>query len=165
MHTAQREENERAPEEMLDSMAPVRQAQWDAAIATLRQIDPTNPHLTYVANPRSAPSQEALDRLNEAVEAAAIKRVTDKMMPGGTPIGRKGDSPQVRELPGGLQAASDLFAYLRVGGHVRLQNEKIIVVQLPENAGYVTFRPVSDSGPPAVDVNVPGIPFTKIHFP
>ncbi|MFZ3234963.1 MAG: hypothetical protein WA184_06270 [Stellaceae bacterium] len=42
--TAQGEEDERAPEEMLDPEAPLRQAQWDAAIATLRQIDPANPN-------------------------------------------------------------------------------------------------------------------------
>ncbi len=33
------EEDERAPEEMLDRLALVRQAQWDAAMATLREID------------------------------------------------------------------------------------------------------------------------------
>ena len=50
------EEGERAPEEVLDPLAPVRQVQWDAAIATLREIDPNNPNLTYLANPSSAPS-------------------------------------------------------------------------------------------------------------
>jgi hypothetical protein len=32
---------------MLDPEAPLRQAQWDAAIATLRQIDPANPNLVH----------------------------------------------------------------------------------------------------------------------
>ena len=40
----------------------------------------------------------------------------------------------------------------------------LTVVKLPGNAGYITFRPISRSGPPAVDVNVPGITFDKIHF-
>jgi hypothetical protein len=57
---AQGEEDARSPEEMLDPTAPLRQAQWDAAIATLREIDPDNPNLTYFANPGSAPSQAAL---------------------------------------------------------------------------------------------------------
>jgi hypothetical protein len=30
---------------MLDPTAPLRRAQWDAAIATLRQIAPNNPNL------------------------------------------------------------------------------------------------------------------------
>lgn len=97
-------------------MAPLRQAQSAAAIATLRQIDPKNLDLVYFANPGAAPSQEALDRLNTAVEAAAIKRVTDKVMPYGIPIGKAGRGLDVRELPGGLEAAADLFSYMRVGG-------------------------------------------------
>jgi len=113
---AQGEEDERAPEEMLDPLAPMRQAQWDAAVATLREIDPNNRNLTFAANPGSTPSQSALDRLDAAAEAAAIKRVTDKVLPGGVPIGTPGSSARVRELPGGIEAASDLFAYLRVGG-------------------------------------------------
>lgn len=50
---AQGEEDERAPEEMLDPTAPLRQAQWDAAIATLRRIDPTlaNPICWFAAKP------------------------------------------------------------------------------------------------------------------
>ncbi len=41
--TAQSEEDERAPEEMLDPEASLRQTLWDARIAALRQIDPNNP--------------------------------------------------------------------------------------------------------------------------
>jgi hypothetical protein len=41
-----------------------------------------------------------------------MKRVTDKVMPGGISIGRAGGGEDVRELPGGLKAAKDLFEYL-----------------------------------------------------
>jgi hypothetical protein len=61
---------------------------WSARIARLREIDPANPNLTYFSNPNSPPSQEALDRLGSAIEAASIRRVTDKVMPYGRPIGR-----------------------------------------------------------------------------
>jgi hypothetical protein len=161
----QGEEDERAPEEMLDPLAPVRQAQWDARIATLLQIEPGNPNLTYFANPGSAPSQAALDRLDAVINEAETRRVMDKVMPDGTPIGQKGNDPSVREHPGGILAAKDLFDYLRMGGRTQLENDKITVIQLPGNASYVTFRPVSDSGPPAVDINVSGVTFDKIHFP
>lgn len=86
-------------------------------------------------------------------------------MPDGQPIGWRGNDPSVRELPGELQAAKDLFDYLAVGGNVRLANDKITVVELPGKAGFVTLRPVSDSGSPALDINVPGVIFDKIHFP
>jgi hypothetical protein len=158
-------EEERAPEELLDPVGPVRQAVWEARIALLRRIDPDNANLTYFANPKSPPSQAALARLDAAIEAAAVRRVTDKVMPGGRPIGRPGDGRQVRELPGGPQAAADLFEYLRVGGQ---QAEKPdlegLLVRLPGRAGYITFRATSRSGSPAIDINVPGISFRRIHF-
>lgn len=115
VEVAQGEEDERAPEELLDPAAPLRQAQWDAAIARLRAIDPHNPNLSYIANPGAAPSQAALDRLDAALEAAAVKRVSDKVMPGGVPIGQPGSGPDISELPGGSDAARKLFDYLRVG--------------------------------------------------
>ena len=115
---AQGEEEERAPDERPDPMAPLRQAQWDAAIATLRQVDPKNPNLSYFSNPGSAASQEALDRLNAVIETAAIKRVTDKVMPGGVPIGKPGRGLDVRELPGRLKAAADLLNYLARRQHL-----------------------------------------------
>ena len=37
-------------------------------------------------------------------------------MPYGIPIGKAGRGLDVRELPGGLEAAADLFSYMRVGG-------------------------------------------------
>jgi hypothetical protein len=44
-------EEERAPEEMLDPAASLRQTQWDSAIAALRRIDPANSQLSYVTAP------------------------------------------------------------------------------------------------------------------
>jgi hypothetical protein len=81
----------------------------------LRRIDPDNPHLSYFANPNSPPRKSVLDRLDAAIEAASITRVADKVMPHGWPIGRRGGGLDVRELPGGIEAARDLFDYLRVG--------------------------------------------------
>jgi len=161
---AQGEEDERAPEEMLDPLAPVRQAQWDAAIATLREIDPGNRQLTYVTAPGWVPGEADLDTLNTVITAAETRRVMDKVRPGGVPIGQPGRGPDVRVLPGGLGAARDLFDYLRVGATVDSSDPNITITKLPGNAGFVTFRPVSGSGDPAIDVNVPGARL-KIHFP
>jgi hypothetical protein len=161
---AANEREERKPDEELDPLAEVRQAQWEAGIATLRRIDPNNANLTYFANPGAVPNQAALDRLNAAIETAAVQRVTNKLMPGGRPIGLPGTSPRVRVLPGGIKGAQGLFDYLRVGGAVETSGSAITVVKPPGRAGPVTFRPNSTSGPPAVDVNIPGIPLRRIHF-
>ncbi len=75
----------------------------------MREIDPANPNLTYFSDPNSAPSQAARDRLNAAVEAAAIKRVADKAMTGGVPIGAARSSPDISLLPGGTEAAGELL--------------------------------------------------------
>jgi hypothetical protein len=149
---------------MLDRLAPVRQAQWDAAMATLREIDPGNPNLTEVATPGSAPSQAALDRLEAAVKAAAIRRVADRVMPGGVPIGVVGSSPDVAVLPGGEKAATELFSYLQVGTKPYDSDSSKTIVQLPQNGGFLTLRPRSRSGTPAIDVNVLGITLKRIHF-
>ena len=160
------EDEETRPEDLGDPLAETRQALWDAGIATLRQIDPANPNLTYVANPGAAPGQAALDHLDAVIEAAAIKRVRDKVMPGGAPIGEPGSSADVRELPGGLVAARKLLDDLRVGGQtVDKPDLEGTLVKLPGNAGYITFRAISTSGPPAIDINVPGVVFKRIHFP
>ncbi len=132
----------RRPEATFEPMAEVRQAVWNARIALLRRIDPDNPHLTYFANPNSPPRQDALDRLDAAIEAASIKRVADKVMPNGRPIGTRGGGLDVRELPGGTEAAKDLFDYLRVGGTEHRSTPDMTIIKLPGDAGFLTFRPI-----------------------
>lgn len=97
---AQNDKRDRAGEENLsDPAAQVRQAMWDSAIRALRQVDPDNPTLSYASNPYTAPTQEALNRLNETLNTAAAKRVTDKVMPGGIPIGGRGSRAQCARDP------------------------------------------------------------------
>ena len=50
--------------EMIDPLASVRVAKFNSAMARLREIDPNNPNLTYVAPPNWVPSQDASDRIN-----------------------------------------------------------------------------------------------------
>jgi hypothetical protein len=162
--TAQRGRGEREPVEILDPTAPVRQAVWDARIALLRRIDPNNPNLTYFANPGSAPNQAALNHLDAAIEAASVGRVTDRVMPNGTLIGRSGGGEDVRELPGDAHAAAQFFEYLSVGGTIYRSEPNLTIVKLPGKSSFIVYRPVSRSGSPAVEINVPPIPFTKFHF-
>lgn len=162
--TAQRGREERRPEAILDPTGEVRQAVWDARIALLRRIDPDNPQLTYFANPNSPPRQDALDRLDAAIEAASIKRVADKVMPYGRWIGRPGGGEDVRELSGGTKAAAELFDYLTVGGSVYRSEPNLTVVKLPGTTNFITYRPLTASGSSAVDINVSSIPLMKFHF-
>lgn len=157
------EEDEDADPGLDDLEVLARQRQWDKAIATLRTIDPANPNLTYVAPP-GAPSQAALDYLETVLKAATIKRITDKVMPGGHLLGIPRTRSWIRGLPGGSEAAEALFNDLKVGGEVHPSPEGVEVVKLPGNAGYITFRQNSSSGDAAVDVNVPGAKL-KFHFP
>ena len=158
------EEDEDADPGLDDLEVLARQRQWDKAIATLRAIDPANPNLVYVAPP-GAPSQAALDHLESVLEAATIKRITDKVMPGGRPLGIPGTSPEIRELPGDTDAAETLFNDLKVGGEVHPAPKGVEVMKLPGNAGYITFRRTSSSGDSAVDVNIVGKYRLKFHFP
>jgi len=162
---AANESEERRPEEELDPLAEVRQAQWEAGMATLRRIDPSNASLTYFVNPATAPSQSALDRLNHVIGEAATRRVLDRVMPGGAPIGQAGRSRDVREHSGGIEAARDLFDYLRVGGILYRADPQLTIVKLPGDVGFVTFRGISRSSSPAIDINLPETAFfMRIHF-
>src|SRR4029077_7326214 len=80
---AQEDDREETEDSSGDSLAPVRQAMWNAQLRTLRQLDPSNPNLTYFANPNSPPTRAQLDRLNEVVRQAATRRVLDRVMPYG----------------------------------------------------------------------------------
>ena len=89
----------------------------------------------------------------------------DILMFGGRPIGTPGSRPTVREVPGGLPEAQNMFDDLAQGGTpITRPGYPGTAVQPPEG-GFIGLRPVSGSGGPAIDVNVPGIPeIEKIHF-
>ncbi len=153
-----------APEEMLDPTGPLRQAQWDAAIATLRQIDPGNPQLSSITAPGWVPRNQDIARINAEISRAVTRRVTDFVMPGGHPIGATGGGQDIRVVEGGATAARKAFDYLSVGGtEVTPSTYAGTLIQLPGNAGYVGLR-ASDSGP-AVDINVSSVPYRTLHYP
>lgn len=86
-------------------------------------------------------------------------------MPGGKPIGKLANRPEYRTVTGGDKAARELFDKLTEGG--KIQNRAGypgIGKQLP-NGDWIGYRPTSKSGPPSIDIDAKGIPFTKIKFP
>lgn len=95
------------------------------------------------------------------------KKPQDVLMPAGKPIGtaHKASDPLKRDLPGGVQAARDLFTELTKGATpTSWPNYPGTAFHVP-GGGSVGLRPVSGHGSPAIDINIPSIPITKIHFP
>ncbi len=92
----------------------------------------------------------------------------DVLKPGGNLIGTPGDSsdPTIRNVPGGEDAAEDIFFRLGENGTENTPSGYPgIGVDLPDDEGWIGIRPESNSGGPAVDVNIPSIPeISKIHF-
>ena len=88
----------------------------------------------------------------------------DILLPGGAPLGTQGNSPDIREVTGGLVSATQLFDDLSQGGKdVTPAGYPGKLVELP-GGGVVGLRPASKSGPPTLDINLPGIPIRKVKF-
>lgn len=91
---------------------------------------------------------------------------TDVLKPGGQNVGEPGKNSGVRILPGGQQGARELFDRLTAGKggqDITPLGRPGQVIRTPE--GTFSIRPSSKSGPPTVDVNVPGLPLRELKFP
>jgi hypothetical protein len=85
-------------------------------------------------------------------------------MPGGNPVGEEGTRPDIRELPGGQSGAESMFNELSKGGTPNTPpNYPGTGTNVP-GGGWVGLRPESKSGPPTIDVNIPGVPIDKINL-
>ena len=69
-------------EDPSDPVAGLRMLDFNAAINRLREIDPNNPELTSLAPPNSVPTQDAIDRVHDAIAGASAKQAG---LPVGTP--------------------------------------------------------------------------------
>lgn len=110
------------------------------------------------------PSDQNIADINTEIAKVAVQRATNYVMPGGNLIGAPGGGPDVRNLPGGEQAAKAAFNYLSVGGtpyegDYSTSGEMVI---LPGNVGLVGLRK-NDSGISTLDVNVPST-FGSVRF-
>ena len=91
---------------------------------------------------------------------------TDVLKPGGQNVGDPGKNSGVRILPGGEKEARELFDRLTAGKggqDITPEGRPGRVIRTPE--GTFGIRPSSKSGPPTVDVNVPGLPLRELKFP
>ena len=86
------------------------------------------------------------------------------LQPGGELIGTPGASTGIRELPGHQWEAEELYARLSLfGKEAAPPGYPGRAVDLPDG-GFVGLRLESKSGGPAIDINIPGIEITRIHF-
>ncbi len=103
-------------------------------------------------------------KLLKARDDVPLRRA-NVLKPDGKLIGRAGSSLTIREVPGGTREAQALAKKLASGGtKVKELPGGGSVYKLPEG-GYVTYRPKSKSGPPTINVNIPGhTDIDKIKF-
>jgi hypothetical protein len=95
---------------------------------------------------------------------ASQKSLSDLLQPGGQPIGTAGTSPTIREFPGGLAAAQQLFQELTQDGtDITPPTYAGKLVRLP-GGEVIGLRPSSVSGPPTIDVNASWTTIRKIKF-
>lgn len=90
------------------------------------------------------------------------------LMKGGKVIGRSGDTSDIRVLKGGVKEAEDFFLKMAMEGGQDITPSSFaakggMAVKVPE--GTISFRPVSKSGPPTINVTFPNLPqIRKIKF-
>jgi len=90
----------------------------------------------------------------------------DILMPGGEPIGTAGSSSDIREVPGGVAEAGEMFDHLTEGGTKISSTYPGTRVELP-SGGTVGIRTKMTRSPgtaATIDVDIPGIPISKIKF-
>jgi hypothetical protein len=110
--------------------------------------------------------------IGEGVDALAADAETvtqslvDYLAPNGAPIGNAGTSPWIRELPGGSDAAEQMFQGLTKGGTLDPSLSYSGIRYFMPDGSYVGYRPISESGPPTIDLNIPsfGKTLQKLKF-
>ncbi len=147
-----------------DPMEPIRTARYVQAWRSLKEIDPDNRELEMLEPPGYVPTEADIARIEGAAKEAAIARTCDFLRPDGQPIGQRGRSSEIRVMSGGLPAAQRDYDYLSTGG-TPLSMPDGSRVKLPGEAGFITLRPVTSTpGSPAIDINIPGVIFRKLHY-
>jgi HK97 family phage portal protein len=157
------EDEIRSPAET-DPLAEVRTEQYQNALSTLRQLDPSNRELESLTSPDWVPSNADIDKVNQAIVNASNQRLSDFTMPDGSPIGVQGRGRDIRLIDGNATDAQDAFEHLTVGSTL-IDNHTYngVLTQLPGGC-TVGYRPFSSDNLPTLDFNSPLVPFRSIHY-
>lgn len=111
--------------------------------------------------------EKAFARLRAALTVSkGAARATELLRPGGRLIGEAGSSSRIRILQGNPRQAEAFFNQLvRETGATRLSKEGLAgFAKLPGEGGTIGLRSVSTSGPPTIDVRIPGLGIREIKF-
>jgi hypothetical protein len=130
-------------------------------------ISRDRPADSWAAPEAASPDRVAIDA-DSSGDAASLpadqQSLAEILQPGGELIGTPGTSTGIRELPGHQREAEELYERLSTGGREAAPpGYSGRAVELP-GGGFVGLRLESKSGGPAIDVNIPGIEITRIHF-
>ncbi len=94
----------------------------------------------------------------------ALQHLTNILKPGGKLIGEAGTTPGIRVLAGGKKAAEDLILDLGQAGRLGRDIKEGFLIRIDE-LGTLTYRYTSESGGPAIDVNIRGLSEVwRLHF-
>jgi hypothetical protein len=111
-----------------------------------------------------APGAVAMSAQSEGDGGRPARSLDEMLRPGGRLIGSEGTSAQIRILKGGVSEAQALFDQLSAGGTVITETTYPGTLVRLQGGGTVGLRPVSTSGPPTIDVRVPGVGIREIKF-
>ena len=126
-----------------------------------------------ISVPSRTPAVPSSPSLPNAVEAVAVpppkqdETPTDVLKPNGQNVGEPGKSSGVRILPGGEAEAKELFDRLtknKGGQDITPSTHVGQVVRLPDGS-IIGIRPTSKSGPPTIDIKIPGLGVRELKFP
>ncbi len=71
-------------------------------------------------------------------------------------LGKKGSNNLIRLFEGGKKEASQIFNKLTKNGEIYFKDTEKIIYKFSDNT-YVTYRPISKSGPPTIDIKMDGL--------
>jgi hypothetical protein len=123
---------------------------------------------TGASNPETQALTKTAPFVIQELQAASTngERIRHLLMPGGRLLGEDGSSSKVRILQGTTQDAEVLFSKLTQGAKVSAHpgNSALGKLAYLPNGDYVGLRYISKSGPPTIDINIPGIGINEIKF-
>jgi hypothetical protein len=135
-----------------------------AAVGEVRSVAVSAEGVFTIALAPGALAMAAQNRGEGGSDSLRTRNIDDLLKPGGRLVGAEGSSSQVRILKGGLSEAQGLFEQLSAGGtRIAETTYPGTLFRLP-GGGTIGLRPVSTSGPPTIDVRVPGIGIREIKF-
>jgi RHS repeat-associated protein len=102
--------------------------------------------------------------IGQSLATSIFPDPADILTPGGNPVGTPGTKPDIREVPGGDTAARNMFGELTQGATIHTPGTYPGTGANLPGGGWVGLRLSSKSGPPTIDVKIPGIPIGKIKF-